>query len=191
MQSNILICGVGGQGIVLTSKLIAATAMEHDIPVMSAETIGMAQKGGSVFSFLRLGDDIYCPMFPEKTADIIIGFEPAEAVRMLPYLRDGGQVVVHTHPIMPVTATLSGSDYTGNEMLDYLQRNVENVVLVDGNRAIEEIGSPKVLNMVMLGAAVRNGVLPFSVDDIEDTMKKTVRPQFVELNSKALRYDIK
>lgn len=191
MQSNILICGVGGQGIVLTSKLIAATAMEHDIPVMSAETIGMAQKGGSVFSFLRLGDDIYCPMFPEKTADIIIGFEPAEAVRMLPYLRDGGQVVVNTHPIMPVTATLSGSDYTGNEMLDYLQRNVENVVLVDGNKAIEEIGSPKVLNMVMLGAAVRNGVLPFSVDDIEDTMKKTVRPQFVELNSKALRYDIK
>lgn len=191
MQSNILICGVGGQGIVLTSKLIAATAMEHDIPVMSAETIGMAQKGGSVFSFLRLGDDIYCPMFPEKTADIIIGFEPAEAVRMLPYLRDGGQVVVNTHPIMPVTATLSDSDYTGNEMLDYLQRNVENVVLVDGNRAIEEIGSPKVLNMVMLGAAVRNGVLPFSVDDIEDTMKKTVRPQFVELNSKALRYDIK
>ena len=191
MQSNILICGVGGQGIVLTSKLIAATAMEHDIPVMSAETIGMAQKGGSVFSFLRLGDDIYCPMFPEKTADIIIGFEPAEAVRMLPHLRDGGQVVVNTHPIMPVTATLSGSDYTGNEMLDYLQRNVENVVLVDGNRAIEEIGSPKVLNMVMLGAAVRNGVLPFSVDDIEDTMKKTVRPQFVELNSKALRYDIK
>ncbi|MBQ6250657.1 indolepyruvate oxidoreductase subunit beta [Ruminococcus sp.] len=191
MQSNILICGVGGQGIVLTSKLIAATAMEHDIPVMSAETIGMAQKGGSVFSFLRLGDDIYCPMFPEKTADIIIGFEPAEAVRMLPYLRDGGQVVVNTHPIMPVTATLSGSDYTGNEMLDYLQRNVENVVLVDGNRAIEEIGSPKVLNMVMLGAAVRNGVLPFSVDDIEDTMKKTVKPQFVELNSKALRYDLK
>ena len=191
MQSNILICGVGGQGIVLTSKLIAATAMEHDIPVMSAETIGMAQKGGSVFSFLRLGDDIYCPMFPEKTADIIIGFEPAEAVRMLPYLRDGGQVVVNTHPIMPVTATLSGSDYTGNEMLDYLQRNVENVVLVDGNKAIEEIGSPKVLNMVMLGAAVRNGVLPFSVDDIEGTMKKTVRPQFVELNSKALRYDIK
>ncbi|OPZ22433.1 MAG: NADH-dependent phenylglyoxylate dehydrogenase subunit gamma [Firmicutes bacterium ADurb.BinA205] len=189
MQSNILICGVGGQGIVLTSKLIAATAMEHDIPVMSAETIGMAQKGGSVFSFLRLGDDIYCPMFPEKTADLIIGFEPAEAVRMLPYLKDGGQVVVNTHPIMPVTATLSGSDYTGTEMPEYLQRNVENVLLVDGTKGCEEIGSPKVLNMIMLGAAVRNDVLPFSVDDIEDTMKKTVKPQFVEMNSKALRYN--
>jgi len=176
MQSNILICGVGGQGIVLTSKLIAATAMEHDIPVMSAETIGMAQKGGSVFSFLRLGDDIYCPMFPEKTADLIIGFEPAEAV-------------VNTHPIMPVTAALGGSDYTGREMLDYLQKNVENVLLVDGIKACEELGSPKVLNMIMLGASVRNNILPFSVDDIEETMKKTVKPQFVELNSKALRYN--
>ena len=189
MQSNILICGVGGQGIVLTSKLIAATAMEHDIPVMSAETIGMAQKGGSVFSFLRLGDDIYCPMFPEKTADLIIGFEPAAAVRMLPYLKDGGQVVVNTHPIMPVTATLGGSDYTGKEMLEYLKRNVENVLLVDGVKACEDIGSPKVLNMIMLGASVRNNILPFSVDDIEETMKKTVKPQFVEMNSKALRYN--
>lgn len=124
----------------------------------------------------------------KKTADIIIGFEPAEAVRMLPYLKDGGKIVLNTHPIMPVTATLSGSDYTGREMIEYLQRNVEDVTLVDGDRACEEIGSPKVLNMVMLGAAVRNDVLPFTIDEIEDIMKKTVKPQFVELNSKALRY---
>lgn len=190
MSTNIVLCGVGGQGTVLASKLVAAAAMNKGFDVKSAETIGMAQKGGSVFSFLRLGDDIYCPMFPEKTADIIIGFEPAEAVRMLPYLKDGGQVVVNTHPIMPVTATLSGSDYTGREMIEYLQRNVKNVLLVDGTKACEEIGSPKVLNMIMLGASVRNDVLPFSVDDIEETMKKTVKPQFVELNSKALRYTL-
>ena len=133
MQTNILICGVGGQGIVLTSKLIAAAAMAHDIPVMSAETIGMAQKGGSVFSFLRLGDDLYCPMFPEKTADIIIGFEPAEAVRMLPYLKPDGQIVLNTHPIMPVTATLSGSDYNGTEMIAYLQKHVQKLTLLDGD----------------------------------------------------------
>ncbi|MBQ8961723.1 MAG: indolepyruvate oxidoreductase subunit beta [Ruminococcus sp.] len=188
MQTNILICGVGGQGIVLASKLIAATAMEHDIPVMSAETIGMAQKGGSVFSFLRLGEDIYCPMFPEGSADIIIGFEPAEAVRMLPYLKKGGQVVVNTHPIMPVTATLKGSDYTGQEMLDYIERNVQNSAFIDGETACREIGSPKVLNMIMLGAAVRRGTIPFSVEDIEATMLRTVKPQFAELNSRALRY---
>ena len=188
MQTNILICGVGGQGIVLASKLIAAAAMEKNIPVMSAETIGMAQKGGSVFSFLRAGEDIYCPMFPEGSADIIIGFEPAEAVRMLPFLKKGGQVVVNTHPIMPVTATLKGSDYTGREMTDYISKNVENALFIDGESACREIGSPKVLNMIMLGAAVNRGVLPFSLDDIEQIMIKTVKPQFHELNSKALHY---
>ena len=189
MQTNILICGVGGQGIVLTSKLIAATAMANHIPVMSAETIGMAQKGGSVFSFLRLGDDLHCPMFPEKTADILIGFEPAEAVRMLPYLKDGGSVVLNTHPIMPVTAALSGSDYTGQEMIGYLRRHVEHLVMTDGDAACKALGSPKVLNMVMLGLAIRQNVIPFSLEDIDKTMRATVKPQFAELNSQALRYE--
>ena len=189
MQTNIMICGVGGQGIVLTSKLIAATAVTHDVPVMSAETIGMAQKGGSVFSFLRLGEGIASPMFPEGTADLLIGFEPSEAVRMFPYLKKGGTAIVNTHPIMPVTAALTGSDYNGQNMLDYIKRNAEKSVLVDGDKACVEIGSPKVLNMVMLGAAIQTGLLPFSLEDIEETMKATVKPQFVELNSKALRYN--
>ena len=191
MQTNILICGVGGQGIVLTSKLIAATAMAHHIPVMSAETIGMAQKGGSVFSFLRLGEGASSPMFPEGSADILIGFEPAEAVRMFPYLKKDGAVIVNTHPIMPVTAALSGSDYSGTEMLDYLKRNAENITLIDGEKACAELGSPRALNMVMLGAAVRSGMFPFSLEEVEQTMKNTVKPQFVELNSRALRYGIK
>lgn len=189
MQNNLLLCGVGGQGIVLTSKLIAAAAMAQQIPVMSAETIGMAQKGGSVFSFLRLGDGLYCPMFPEKTADLLIAFEPAEAVRMLPYLRDGGQVVLNTHAIMPVTATLSGASYTGTEMIGYLKAHTEKLLLIDGDAACTALGSPKVLNMVMLGAAIRAGILPFTVDDIDAVMRRTVKPQFAELNSKALRYE--
>ncbi|MCR5123225.1 MAG: indolepyruvate oxidoreductase subunit beta [Ruminococcus sp.] len=195
MPTNILICGVGGQGIVLTSKLIAATAMAHDIPVKSAETIGMAQKGGSVFSFLRVGEGAFCPMFAEGTADIIIAFEPAEAVRMLPYLKEGGctseahAVIVNTHPIMPVTAALSGSAYTGAEMLEYLEKHVEKLILVDGEKACAEVGSPRALNMIMLGAAVRSGILPFDINAIEETMKATVKPQFIEMNSKALHYD--
>ena len=188
MQTNIMICGVGGQGIVLTSKLIAATAVAKNVPVMSAETIGMAQKGGSVFSFLRLGDGIESPIFPEGTADLLIGFEPSEAVRMFPYLKKGGTAIVNTHPIMPVTAALTGSDYDGADMLDYLKQNAGKTVFVDGEKACAEIGSAKVLNMVMLGAAVATGLLPFTPEEIEDTMKATVRPQFVELNSKALKY---
>ncbi len=75
-QKNIVLCGVGGQGTVLASKLLAAAAMSKDIPVMSAETIGMAQRGGSVFSHLRMGNNLYSPMIETGTADLIIGFEP-------------------------------------------------------------------------------------------------------------------
>lgn len=186
MNKNILLCGVGGQGIVLTSKLIAAASMAKNIPVMSAETIGMAQKGGSVFSFLRMGDELYCPMFPEGTADLIIGFEPAEAVRMLPYLKPDGSVILNSHPIMPVTAALNGGTYNGQEMVDYLKANVKNLYILDGDDACRRIGSPKVLNMIMLGAAAVSGCLPFTLDEIKDAVRNTVNPKFLELNCKAL-----
>lgn len=188
MRNNILLCGVGGQGIVLTSKLLAAAAMAKNIPVMSAETIGMAQKGGSVFSFLRMGDELYCPMFPKGTADLLIGFEPAEAVRMLPYLKPDGTVILNTHPIQPVTATLSGKAYDAEAMIAYLQRHAKQVTLLDGEAACREIGSPKVLNMVMLGAILRSQVLPLTLSDVEAAMERTVKPQFRELNRKALEY---
>ncbi len=189
MQTNILICGVGGQGIVLASKLIAAASMAKGLKVMSAETIGMAQKGGSVFSFLRVGDEAKCPMFCEGSADLLIAFEPAEAVRMLPYLKKGGKAVVNSHPIMPVTASLKASDYTGREMTAYLEENVESLTVLDADSLCKELGSPKVLNMIMLGSAVRSGALPLDLDEIESAMIKTVKPQFAELNSKALRYE--
>ena len=108
---------------------------------------------------------------------------------MLPYLKDGGSVVLNTHPIMPVTAALSGSDYTGQEMIEYLQRHVEHLVMTDGDAACRALGSPKVLNMVMLGLAIRQNVIPFSLEDIDKTMRATVKPQFAELNSQALRYE--
>lgn len=91
-NKNIVLCGVGGQGTVLASKLLAAAAMSKDIPVMSAETIGMAQRGGSVFSHLRMGKNLYSPMIKTGTADLIIGFEPGETVRMLPYLKEHGRL---------------------------------------------------------------------------------------------------
>lgn len=186
MNKNILLCGVGGQGIVLTSKLIAAASMAKNIPVMSAETIGMAQKGGSVFSFLRTGDNLYCPMFPEGTADLIIGFEPGEAVRMLHYLKPDGTVIVNTHPIMPVTAALSEGSYSGQQMIDYLKANVKKLYMFDGDEACKKIGSPKVLNMVMLGGAIASGCLPFTLGEIKSAVENTVNPKFYDLNCKAL-----
>lgn len=190
MNKNILLCGVGGQGIVLASKLIAQAAMENSLPVMSAETIGMAQKGGSVFSHVRIGSNLSTPMIPKGGADVIIGFEPAEAVRMLPYLKKDGTVIVNSCPTKPVTAMLSASSYTGKEMLDYLKKNVERLTVVDCERAASEIGSLKVVNMILLGAAAATGELPISMADIKTCLAKRLKPQLLEMNYKALEYTL-
>ena len=190
MNKNILLCGVGGQGIVLASKLIAQAAMENSLPVMSAETIGMAQKGGSVFSHVRIGSNLSTPMIPKGGADVIIGFEPAEAVRMLPYLKKDGTVIVNSCPTKPVTAMLSASSYTGKEMLAYLKKNVDRLTIVDCERAASEIGSLKVVNMILLGAAAATGELPISMADIKTCLAKRLKPQLLEMNYKALEYTL-
>ncbi|WP_295716205.1 indolepyruvate oxidoreductase subunit beta [uncultured Mitsuokella sp.] len=189
MQKNIILTGVGGQGTVLASKLIAAASMNKGLPVMSAETIGMAQKGGSVFSHLRVGEGVRSPMIRRGTADLLLAFEPAEAVRMLPYLKKGGTVVVNSHPIMPVTAALKGTDYNGTEMVEYLREHTEHVLVIDGQKAAAVIGNPKTLNVIMLGAALESGALDFlTEEDVLQAIRQKVKPAYVALNEKALRY---
>ena len=107
---------------------------------------------------------------------------------MLPYLKKDGYGVVSTRAVKPVTATLSGSDYDTPQMLDYLKENVEHLTLVDAEKACTDIGSAKVLNMVLLGAAIRTGVLGFTIEEIEDIMKQTLPEKFHEMNLKALNY---
>lgn len=188
MNKNIVLCGVGGQGTVLASKLIAAAAMKKGIPVMSAETIGMAQRGGSVFSHIRLGENLHSPMIAKGTADLIIGFEPGETVRMLPYLKEGGQVIVSRREIMPVTATLSGNDYNGEEMITYLEKQVENLLVADTEKVCDELGSAKVLNILLLGAAIQSKALGLTEEEIRDAIREWIPEKFHELNFRALRY---
>lgn len=188
MNKNIVLCGVGGQGTVLASKLIAAAAMQKDLPVMSAETIGMAQRGGSVFSHVRIGEGIYSPMIANGEADIIIGFEPGETVRMLPFLKKGGTVVTSSRKISPVTATLPGSSYSGDGMIAYLNEQVKELYIVDAEKACEKIGSSKVLNLLLLGAAVKSGALGLSEEDIKAAIRTRLPEKFHALNFAALAY---
>lgn len=190
--TDIILCGVGGQGTVLASKLTAAASMAKGLEVRSAETIGMAQRGGSVMSFLRIGDSS-TPLIKSGCADLIIGFEPAETVRVLRYLKKGGTVITSDRAMMPVTAALKGSDYKGSQMTDYLKgiegSYIGKLVIVNTDDALKDLGSPKVMNMVLLGAAARGAYLgPVTIDDIKNALVKKVKPQFHELNFKALEY---
>ena len=188
MRKEIVLCGVGGQGTVLASRLISAAAMARGIPVLSAETIGMAQRGGSVFSHLRMGEGLYSPMIARGEADLILGFEPGEAVRMLPYLKPEGQMIVSARPVMPVTAALSENAYQAEAMLDYLRGKVSRLIIVDAEKALREVGSPRVLNLILLGAAARSETLGLTPDDLREAVRRQIAEKFHELNFRALAW---
>ena len=188
MSKNIILCGVGGQGIILASRLIASAAMERGLPILTAETIGMAQRGGSVFSHVRIGEGANSPMITKGDADLIIGFEPGETVRQLPFLKKGGTVVVSERPVMPVSALIGAGSYHPQEMLEYLEENAEHLIRVDADAAAAALGASKVLNVVLLGAAVRSGELGLSEADLEQAIRERVPEKFLELNRKALLF---
>ena len=188
MHKNIILCGVGGQGTILASKLIAAAAMKKGLGVKTAETIGMAQRGGSVFSHVRLGEELHSPMIAPGQADIIIAFEPAEALRHLPFLKEGGTVVASLAPIFPVSTLTGDSSYPLEEVLQQLKNTIKKLTLIDSEAAVRELGSPKVLNVLLLGAAVRTGELGLELEDIEAALHEKVPARFHELNDRALRY---
>lgn len=184
-MKNFLLAGVGGQGTVLASRLIAQAAMERGEFARTAETIGMAQRGGCVVSHVRLGENTFSPLIPRGEADVILGFEPGEAVRCLPYLRPDGAVVSAVCAVQPVTATL-GAPYGEDEMLVFLSEHVKRRVLVDTGVVTAACGTPKVLNVALLGAAVKADVLGISMEEMEHAIRSMVNPKFVELNLKAL-----
>lgn len=186
MTRSFLLCGVGGQGTVLASKLIAAAAMANGQNARTAETIGMAQRGGCVVSHVRIGGTIHSPLIPIGGADGIIGFEPGEAVRCLPYLKEGGVVVVSQKAIQPITSTLSNSAYDGAKMLSYLKENVSNLIIVDGDEICRKCGSNKVLNVALLGAAAASNMLKITLEEIENAIIDRVPEKFHAVNQKAL-----
>lgn len=188
MTDDIILCGVGGQGTILASKLLAAAAMGRGIPVKTAETIGMAQRGGSVFSHVRIGAGAASPLIGRGRAGLIIAFEPAEAVRQLSFLKLGGTVVVSNRPIVPASALVGGPAYDVDAIMAYLRDKVENLVVVDSDAAARDLGSAKCLNVVLLGAAVRSGALGLASFDISAAIKRIVPERFHDLNERALAY---
>ena len=182
MNSDILICGVGGQGTVLASKLIAAAAMDEGNTVHSAETIGMAQRGGSVTSHVRIGEKAASPLIPFGSADLLLAFEPGEAVRNLKYLKTDGMVIVNSTPVRPSTEP-EGYDETA--MLSYIRKKTDCIV-VDGAVECEPFGSAKFFNIMVLGIAVGSKALQISSDTIIKEIEKRVPERFTEVNNRAL-----
>lgn len=193
---NVLLTGVGGQGTVLAAKVLAQAAQAKGWQVRTAETIGMAQRGGSVVSHVRMGDngeEVIAPLVAKGTADMIIAFEPAEAARVLPYLAPDGVMVSATTSIQPITAALSTEPYLAeatiaslDERLNECAEAFARFVLVDDEAVLSQVGNRKALNTVLLAFALKTGHLPLSLDDLRDAIRACVKPRFVELNLAAI-----
>ena len=186
MAKNILICGVGGQGTVLAAKVLSQAAISNGERVISAETIGMAQRGGSVVSHVRIGNDVYSPLISKGQADVIIAFEAAEAVRNIEYLKKDGTVIVNKKCVQPTTASLTGKTFSSDTMIDFLKTQSSQVIDVDTDKICTALGSTKIVNMLLLGAACKSGII--KKDELKAAIKLLVKPDFYELNVKAVDY---
>jgi len=181
MTKNIMIVGVGGQGTLLTSRIIGKTAMEQGFDVKISEVHGMAQRGGSVVTFVRFGEQVFEPVVEEGQADVIIAFERLEAFRYAHFLKKDGVLVVNDCRIDPMTVVIGAREYPEN-ILEKLKKD-HTVYAIDGMAAAKALGNSKVLNSVVLGYSAK--FIGFDKETWLDVVERTVPPKTIEINQKA------
>lgn len=184
---DIVIAGVGGQGTVLASRVLAQAALNCGLPARTSETIGMAQREGSVQSHVRIGWDDLGPVIPKQSADILLGFEPAEAQRACGLLKASGKMIVNVHPIAPVTVALRGSTYPLAAIEEYLAVLPVTAKFVNAFELALAAGNFRTVNTVMLGMLAADGTLPMSQEVILEVLLEMLPQRVREVNERAFR----
>jgi indolepyruvate ferredoxin oxidoreductase beta subunit len=191
---DLVIAGVGGQGVVLASRIIAKAALTMGYEVRTAENIGMAQREGAVVSFTRIGKEVEGPLVPENQADLLLGFEPAEAARTLSKLALRGTAIINKEPIVPVTVTTGQSQYDQEAIYSYLKAEVSQLYFLEATKLATEAGNWRATNSVLLGAASSLDNFPIPEDQLlEETLKnvpaktRDVNQLAFELGAKVIR----
>ncbi|AKG91664.1 indolepyruvate ferredoxin oxidoreductase, beta subunit [Geoglobus ahangari] len=186
MKVNVLIVGVGGQGVLTTSGLLARAGMYEGLNVVSAETHGMAQRGGSVEVHLRFGD-VRAPLIPYGHADFIASLEPVEVLRYGQYMNENTVVLMNTRPISPPSVSTGDARYPSmDEILERVEGVTENIHLINASEIAERLGNIQAANVVMAGALIGLG-LPLSIESVEMAIADVMPEKIRDLNVKALR----
>ncbi len=182
-ELNILIVGTGGQGVIILSELLGRAAVADGIKVRGSEVLGMAVRGGSVTSTIRLGDDVYGPLIPMGKCDIIAGMEPAEALRSAAFLSNPGTVLLNTRRVVPFTATLGERDYPElGLIIEKLKQCAGRVVSLDALQIAAEAGSPLAANIAMLGALFATDRLPIKMSTMKEVLRSRFPPKLASVN---------
>jgi len=182
--TSVLLAGVGGQGIVLASKILAKCAFTAGFMVKESELHGMAQRGGSVISHVRFGEEVYSPLIPGGKADFMVALEELEGLRYTYFLKPSAQVILNSKQVMPSVIIPENSLYPENigQKLESLGFRVDAVNALETAR---ELGNLKVENIILVGALSR--YLPFTMEDWQKTIEESVPAKTIEINIKAFR----
>ncbi|AFK22314.1 indolepyruvate oxidoreductase subunit beta [Pyrococcus sp. ST04] len=192
-EYNIVITGVGGQGILTAANLLGWAALKAGYKVRVGEVHGMSQRFGSVIAYVRFGEDVYGAMVPEGKADVILSFEPVEALRYINYLKKGGLVFTNARPIPPVQVSMGIATYPS---LEEIKRIVEEefqgkFLAFDAEKLAIEAGHVITTNVVLIGALTQTPGFPLSPEHVKEVIRLSVPPKAVEVNMKAFDLGVK
>ncbi len=184
---SVLLVGVGGQGTILASKVLTSGLIAAGYDVKMSEVHGMSQRGGTVTTQVRFGSKVWSPLIGEGEADVLVSFETMEAMRCLPFLKQGGKVVVNTYE-MPSLPVLAGECEYPDGIIEELQKRADTLA-IDAVKVATEQGMPRGMNVVLLGALIA----ALGVDDVDwaAALKSCVKRQFFEPNLKCLEAGLK
>jgi Pyruvate:ferredoxin oxidoreductase and related 2-oxoacid:ferredoxin oxidoreductases, gamma subunit len=180
-KHDVLMVGVGGQGIILASDIMGEAALIDGYDVKKTDTLGMAQRGGSVVSHVRIAEEVWSPLIKEGEVDILLAFEKLEAARWGYYLRPGGVAIVNNYAMPPLSVSLDTQQYPGDEEIaSILKRQTERIYFVDGTNRARELGDIRALNMFMLGYA--SFLLPIDANVWKECMFQRIPSNILQIN---------
>ena len=159
---NILIVGVGGQGVLLASEVLSAVAMEAGYDTKKSEVHGMAQRGGVVSSHVRMGEKVYSPLIKEGHADVILAFEQAEAMRWVHFLKKDGTIIINDYRLVPPIASMKGFDYP-NDPVGSVKKRVPQTKVIDAVSIAKRLGNPRLVNTILLGILSNSLDIPVKI----------------------------
>lgn len=179
---SIMIVGVGGQGTLLTSRILGDVALNTGLDVKVSEVHGMSQRGGSVVTYVKMGEKVHSPVIEKNEADIMLCFEKLEALRWIDYAKKDATIIINNQRIDPMPVIIGKAEYPG-AIIEKIRADYPNVIDVPALDIAKECGNIKAVNVVMIGVMARHSEIPKEV--WINAIEKTVKPQFVELNIKA------
>jgi len=188
---NVLMAGVGGQGLILAARVLGDAAIASNTHCITSEVHGMARRGGMVTCLVRLGD-VSGPLMAKGAADVLLGYEPLEALRSQHELSNMTTVILNTNKIIPFTVSSGQDEYPKmDEIVSAFKEITDNVFPLDVNALAKQAGVPQALNIVLLGALVKTGSLPFDKDALLAAVENNVPPRTKDANLQAceLGYD--